>query len=161
MSQFSTPPPMQQYLRQKRAAINIQRVWRGFSSRSRWQFAYRGDAWAPLASIRWCAAKLIQRTWRDFVNRTLSDDDLLRREFGCQFPHQCEHRGRACESWCPNAQMNADDDDEFGAGTQTPCSRCQGWGYYHDDSEHKQFRFQICQDCEGTVVPPPKMNILL
>ena len=29
-------------------------------------------------------------------------DERLKHLHGCQFPHQCGHRNRICESWCPN-----------------------------------------------------------
>ena len=36
----------------------------------------------------------------EFNDETVEEKRL----FGCQFPHQCGHRDRSCENWCPNQQ---------------------------------------------------------
>ena len=38
----------------------------------------------------------------EFNDETVAEEE--KRLFGCQFPHQCGHRGRLCENGCPNQQ---------------------------------------------------------
>jgi len=75
---------------------------------------------SPSYLRQYYAARLIQQAWRKFDARirvelgppdvyeyeNVTFEEAERHQFGCQFPHQCGHRGRWCEIWCPNLEKN-------------------------------------------------------
>ena len=158
------------------AATEIQRVWRGFVNPPR-PFAYFGELSRKYLA-RWRAVLLIQRVWRGYVARCalpipatpvsprLLDVGLYdasaadQLQFGCQFPHQCGHRGRGCALRCPNNPLQA----RAQAPRAPPCEKCQGSGYYtvadargasrtraHRRAARKTF--MICRDCNNPLSP--------
>ena len=160
------------------AATEIQRMWRGFVNRPT-ATSYLGPASREYLA-RWNAVQLIQRVWRGYAARcalpepdTPGPYELLdvglydiaaidARQYGCQFPHQCEHRGRSCELWCPNNPLQsrpptrltrrvttAKKADRMPPTCETTCEKCSGSGYYTSLADARGHRkvFLTCHDC--------------